>query len=380
LAKGIDCLPYASSTMSPRSRSPAALAKGSTRPIRGYLAAVMVIVVCTQLSMAGAPFLHATAFLLVFPLGVLVVAASFGVGPAIATAVGGGLVFDFLFIPPVRRFAIADMKDAWTLAAMLSVAAAAGMVAEGLRRQAQRSRRLAELERQRNSLLSALSHDLRAPLAAVVGASAALCEENVAPGERRAFSHMIADEAGRLSRLVGRLLDLARLEAGGVPLMRPQLLEEVVGAALSRLESQLEGRSVVIDMPEEIPPAPFDPLLIEQVVINLVENVIHHAGDRSPVEIGARVADGAILVEVGDRGPGVVAGEEERIFDKLRRGQNAKRGDGGVGLGLTLCRAVVAAHDGEIWIANRDGGGAVVSFTLPMRGVPAQRTVSSPSP
>jgi two-component system, OmpR family, sensor histidine kinase KdpD len=355
------------------------LAGGGASSLRGYLAAVAVVTLCTQLSVAGASFLHATAFILIFPLGVLVVTAAFGVGPAIATVVGGGLVFDFLFIPPVRRFAIADTKDAMTLAVLLLVAAVAGMVAERLRRQAARSRRSAEIERQRSDILSALSHDLRTPLAALVGASTALCADSVAPSDHRAFSRMVADESRRLSRLVARLLDLARLEAGGPRLARdPQPLEEVVAAALSRLDAQLEGRRVVLDLPEDIPEIPFDPLLIEQVILNLVENVIRHAGDDSPVEIGARVRAGSVLVEVGDRGPGVIAGEEEIVFDKLQRGQKANRADGGVGLGLTICRAMVAAHDGDIWMANRDGGGAVVSFTLPIRGTSAQTSMPSP--
>jgi two-component system sensor histidine kinase KdpD len=270
------------------------------------------------------------------------------------------------------------MRDALTLAAMLGAASVAGMVAERLRRQAQHSRRLAEIERQRSVVLSALSHDLRTPVAALVGAGTALCKDGVAPSDQRAFSQMVADEARRLSRLVAALLDLARLEAGGSPWVQaPQPLEEVIGAALSRLQSQLEGRNVLIDVPEDIPCIPFDPLLIEQVLINLVENVIRHAGEHSPVEIGARVHGREVVVEVGDRGPGVIAGEEERMFDKLQRGRHAKRSDGGVGLGLTICRAMVAAHDGQIWIANRDGGGAVVSFTLPLRGLHAQPTVFS---
>jgi two-component system sensor histidine kinase KdpD len=319
---------------------------------------------------------------MVFPLGVLFVTASFGVGPAIVTVVGGGLVFDFLFIPPVRRLAIADMNDALTLAVMLVVAAAGVGVAERLRREAQVSRQLHEFERQRNVLLSALSHDLRTPLAALVGASAALRDGRVTASDYRALSHMVAEEALRLNRLVGRLFDLVRLEAASAPVGRPpQQLEEVVGAALRRLDAQLHGRRVVIDVPEEIPPAPFDALLIEQVIINLLENVIRHAGEQSPVEIRARVSAGkSILVEVGDRGPGVAPGEEEKVFEKLQRGRSAKRGDGGVGLGLTICRAVVTAHEGKIWLENRDGGGAVVRFTLPLRARGAGVAITAGAP
>lgn len=366
-------MPYVRSSPSPRPHTSRASAPSGRRRALGYLAAIAVVALCAELSIAGPSFLHATAFLLVFPLGVLVVTALFGVGPAVVTVVGGGLLFDFLFIPPVRRFAIADSKDALMLAAMLGVATIVGMVTERLRQQALWCQRLAEVELQRNAILSALSHDLRTPIAALVGAGAALCEEKLAPHDHRAFSRMVADEARRLSRLVSRLLDLARLEAARSPNMQdPQPLEEVVGAALSRLESQLEGRSVVIAVPEELPPVPFDPLLIEQVLINLVENVIRHAGEQSPVEIAARVDGRSVLVEVGDRGPGVVAGEEEKVFDKLQRGRSARRGDGGLGLGLTICRAMVAAHDGQIWLSNRDGGGAVVSFTLPLKGLRTQ--------
>jgi two-component system sensor histidine kinase KdpD len=116
-------------------------------------------------------------------------------------------------------------------------------------------------------------------------------------------------------------------------------------------------------VPEAIPLVPFDPVLIEQVIINLVENIVHHAGVASPVEIAARLGDEEIVVEVADSGPGVAFGDEERVFEKLYRARTSQ--DGGVGLGLTICQAIVTAHDGRIWLENRPDGGAVVRFTLP---------------
>jgi len=303
---------------------------------------------------------------MLFPVGVLVVTARFGVVPAVFTAVGGVLVFDFVIVPPPMSFVWLGPKDGLTLGAMLALAAVAGVLAEHLRRQLGSARRQTELERLRNAILSSLSHDLRTPLTSLVGASVALCEDELEPRERHEFSRLVASEALRLSRLVNSLLELTRMEPGGTHTQEAQAIDEVIGTALSRLEAQLVGRCVRTEVPQEVPLAAFDPVLIEQVVVNLVENVVRHAGAASPVEIAAHFPGDAIVIEVADRGPGVLPGDEERVFEKLYRG---KSHDGaGTGLGLTICRAIVKAHDGKIWLENRVGGGVVVTFTLPVGG------------
>jgi two-component system sensor histidine kinase KdpD len=316
-----------------------------------------------------------TAFLAVFPLGVLALTARYGLAPAIVSACGGVLAYDFLFVPPTLSLAVRETRDALALAVVLAATTIASLVVDRLRRRANHAQRQAGVERVRNGVLSALSHDLRTPLTAIVGASAALREEGLGSQERSEFSRMVADEAERLDRLVRRLLDLARLEARPAAGVRPaQAIDEVIGAALHQLAARLEDRSVCTDVPEDVPLAEFDPVLIEQVVVNVVENAIRYAG-QSPIEIAARLHRGAILVEVADRGPGVRRGDEERVFEKLYRGSQAT-GAGGCGLGLTICRAIVTAHDGRIWLENRPGGGAVVRFTLPVRQrmrVPAAR-------
>ena len=219
----------------------------------------------------------------------------------------------------------------------------------------------------RNALLSALSHDLRTPLTVLVGASSALCEERLDEHQRRQFSRMVADEARRLNRLVGNLLELTRLESGRVQVKQTaQAIEEVIGSALCRLERQLEGRMVRTLVEDDVPLAFFDPVLLELVVINLVENALHHAGPLSPIEIAVHRDGDEIRVEVGDRGPGVPSGQEEKVFEKFYRAPGAAQGDGGIGLGLTICRAIMSAHDGRIWFTNRVDGGAVISFTLPV--------------
>jgi K+-sensing histidine kinase KdpD len=335
----------------------------------GYGAGVAVVVICVALSLVGARVLQIADLVMIFPLGVLAVSVRFGIGPAIFTAVTAVLAFDFLFVPPTLTLAVPDVRSAVTLGMMLLVAVVSCFLAEQLRRQAEQARRQTEVERLRNALLSALSHDLRTPLTALVGASTALYEDKLDGKERREFARMVAEEATRLNRLVGNLLELTRLESGKVTAKRAiQAIDEVIGSALCRLERQLVGRHVRTSVPEEIPLIGFDPVLVEQVLINLVENAVKYTPAGSPIDVSVRVGQGHVSVDVADRGPGVPRGDEEKVFEKLYRGRNDARGDGGIGLGLTICRAIIAAHEGRIVFQNRPGGGAVVRFTLPVRG------------
>jgi two-component system sensor histidine kinase KdpD len=340
--------------------------------LRGYAAGAAIIAACTVLSMAGAGVLEATAFLMLFPVAILVVTARFGLGAAVFATAAGIAAFDFVFIPPELAFAIPDFKNGMTLIVMVGVVAVASGLAEHLRRQADAARHQAEIQALRNALLSGLSHDLRSPLTALLSASEALHDGGADARHRDEFSRMVEDEVGRMSRLVGSLLDLTRLEAvrekGSHEL---QSIEEVIGAVLRRYEGQLAGCAVSTDVPEDVPLVAFDPVLIEQVMINLVENVIKHAGPRCALDIRVRGEGPGIVVEVADRGPGVPAGEEERVFEKHHRTGLKSGSRPGVGLGLTICRAIVQAHGGEIALENRPGGGAVVRFTLPAPSRPS---------
>jgi two-component system sensor histidine kinase KdpD len=145
----------------------------------------------------------------------------------------------------------------------------------------------------------------------------------------------------------------------------PQAIDETIGAALCRLERKLAGRPVQTSVPEEIPLAFFDPVLIEQVLINLLENANKYTPAGTPIEVFAQYEGDEIVVAVADRGPGVGAGEEKRVFERLYRGARGDKGDGGIGLGLTICQAIVTAHEGRIWLENREDGGAIVRFSLP---------------
>jgi len=228
-----------------------------------------------------------------------------------------------------------------------------------------------ETEQMRSSLLSAVSHDLRTPLASITGAATSLLEQErrLDAATRRELLESITVEADRLSRLVNNLLQMTRLESGAVEVHKDwHPLEEILGAALTRLKRWLQDRPVITHLPEDLPLVAVDDVLLEQVFINLFENAVKYTPPASPLEIEARRDGTEVLVEVRDRGPGFEPGEDTRVFEKFYRGKAP--GVRGAGLGLAICRAIVAAHAGSIVAENRRGGGAVIRIRLPIGGTP----------
>jgi two-component system sensor histidine kinase KdpD len=231
-----------------------------------------------------------------------------------------------------------------------------------------------ETERMRNSLLSSVSHDLRTPLATITGAASSLLEDgkSLSPQTRRELLTAVYEEAGRLNRLVGNLLDMTRLESGAIQVKKEwQPLEEVVGTTLARLENTNPALSAThpinVKLPPDLPLVPLDEVLIEQVLINLLENALKYTPPGTTIEISATAQPQMVTVAVSDRGPGLMSGEENQIFDKFYRAKSGKA-TGGVGLGLTICRGIIEAHGGRIWAENQPMGGAVFHFTLPLEG------------
>ena len=227
-----------------------------------------------------------------------------------------------------------------------------------------------ESERLRNSLLSAISHDLRTPLAALVGFADSLAR--TAPPLTAQQAEIVAavrEQAHRLSMQVENLLDMARLQAGRVHLSRQwHSLEEVVGTAVKGIEPSLAGHRLVITLPADLPLLELDAALIERVFANLLENAIKYTPPGSRIEIGAAVKDAAwVTIRVDDDGPGLPAGRSD-LFEKFERGEK-ESATPGVGLGLAICRAIVDAHGGTIRAENRPGGGARFVIELP-RGEP----------
>jgi two-component system sensor histidine kinase KdpD len=231
-----------------------------------------------------------------------------------------------------------------------------------------------EAERLRTALLSSLSHDLRTPLGSIEGAASTLLQDGVSltPEVARTLAEAILEESRRMTRLVTNLLDMVRVESGTLAVQKAwQPLEEPLGVALIRMDERLSGRVVETRLPPDLPFVPIDELLIEQVFVNLLENAIKYTPADSPISISAKASNGAVLVEVADRGRGVPVGSRELVFHKFHRGRSDGVAEvGGAGLGLTICRGIITAHGGRIWVDPRDGGGAAFRFTLPLDGPP----------
>ncbi len=233
-----------------------------------------------------------------------------------------------------------------------------------LAEQARQAALRARTEELRSSLLSSVSHDLRTPIAAIVGAATTLrSEPGLDEGVRRALLDAVCDEAERLERLVRNLLDMTRLESGTVSARREWVpLEEVVGTALGRVEKLLGRHAVSTSIPASFPLLSADPLLLEQLLVNILENAARHAGAEG-IEIRAEQEGGSLVIEVADRGPGIAPGDEERIFERFQRGSQARVA--GAGLGLAIARAIAQVHGGRLTASSRPGGGAVFRLTLP---------------
>lgn len=230
----------------------------------------------------------------------------------------------------------------------------------------------ADAERLRNSVLSALSHDLRTPLTALVGTADALAANQAEVSEKaRGMAGAIRDEAQAMTRLLNNLLDMARLQAGKVRLNREwQLLEDVISSSLHLMRSTIAGRPVRVELPPHMPLVEFDAVLIERVVCNLLENAAKYSAPGTPLEIRAFAEAGFAGVAVCDRGQGFIAEDIHRVFGMFERGR-AESSTSGVGLGLAICRSIMDAHGGDIQAANREGGGACVTIRLPLGNPPA---------
>jgi two-component system sensor histidine kinase KdpD len=273
-------------------------------------------------------------------------------------------------VQPLRRtFLSPDQREL-----VESLAQSAALALDRVRHVDEARRAALEVEREalRSQLLASVSHDLRTPLATITGSASALREDSGLDERTRAdLTDSIVDEAERLERLVGNLLDMTRLERGAVTPRREWVpADEVVGSALTRAERALAGREVHTSLSDDLPLLSADPVLLEQLFVNLLENAAKYTPPGSAVEVSGRREGDVLRFEVTDHGPGIAAGEEERIFERFQRGSQS--GPRGAGLGLSIARAIATVHGGRLVAENRPGGGAAFTLTLPVpAGAPA---------
>jgi len=240
----------------------------------------------------------------------------------------------------------------------------------GLAQNLERARLAAETENLRAALLTSISHDLRTPLASVLGAATTLKNyrhQLDIPAQDELIA-TIQEEGERLNRFIANLLDMTRLEAGAVQ-PRSDVIDvaDIVGSALGRAGRVLAQHRVVVDLADDLPLLRLDPVLSEQVLFNLLDNAAKYAPAGSEIRLMAKPDGRTVRLQVIDEGPGIPADDLERIFDKFYRVQAADRRRAGTGLGLAICRGFVEAMGGAIKAGNRlDRTGAVFTITLPV--------------
>ncbi|MGN6809538.1 MAG: ATP-binding protein [Thermomicrobiales bacterium] len=243
-----------------------------------------------------------------------------------------------------------------------------------LAREALRAEMLTRADALKDSLLTSVSHDLRTPLAAIRAAAGSLLQEDIAwdAATRHEFAAAIDDEAARLNRLVGNLLDMSRIDAG-VLVARKELypLDALLRAAVARHQT-VPGPTITLEVAADLPPVPLDPVQIDQVLDNLLDNARNYSPPGAPVAVSAlRDERGEqILIRVADRGPGISPDDRERVFEKFGRLARDAASQGS-GLGLAIARGLVAAHGGRLWVEENPGGGAHFVVSLPLTGVTA---------
>jgi two-component system, OmpR family, sensor histidine kinase KdpD len=231
-----------------------------------------------------------------------------------------------------------------------------------------KARALEATDHLRRALLNSVSHDLRTPLASVLASASSLLDPNVPldEQERAQFLHTIEDEANRLARLVANLLDMSRIEAGAVdPRLAEVWLPDVVNPVVQRIRQTPSEQIISVDVPETLPSVLVDPVRLEQVLANVLDNARRYAGS-GLVRVDGRESGAGVELRVVDHGPGIPEAERERVFSHFYRLDSPARRGGGTGLGLAICRGLLEAMGGRIWVETAPGGGAAFVLRLPV--------------
>jgi two-component system sensor histidine kinase KdpD len=237
-----------------------------------------------------------------------------------------------------------------------------------LAQQAEHAQVLQAREALERALLNSISHDLRTPLVSIIGALSSLRDQRLPMDDKKRQDLLSGawDEAERLNRFVGNLLDMTRLEAGELRVqMEPCDVQDLIGCALAALDPKLEGRDVSVTLAEGMPLVNMDMVLMTQVLVNLLDNALKYSPIDSALEVRAQTEDHHLRIMVLDRGPGIPVADLHRIFDKFFR-LPVPEGVSGTGLGLSICKGIVEAHGGTIWAENRKDGGLRITLQLPL--------------
>lgn len=236
-------------------------------------------------------------------------------------------------------------------------------------RERHKARMEVDKEKLRSNLLRAISHDLRTPLTSISGSSAALLEDHgrISSEDSKALLTDIHDNAQWLIRMVENLLSVTRMQSGVSDVQKvPEMSEEIVATAVSQVRKRFVDRKISVKVQDELRDVPMDGTLIVQVIINLIENAIFHSGSIEPIQVSAYENETEAIFIVRDHGRGVDVQRMERLIAGYVDSDSTGDSSRGMGIGLSLCSAIVNAHGGRLWAENAEDGGAVFSFALPI--------------
>lgn len=364
-------------------------AKGSIRNwlatnLRGhrwmrYLAALSLVGLATLIDYPFHTRIAPANLSIIYLAAVVISAAYLGRGPAILSSVLGVLVFDFFFVPPYLTLAISQLEYLITFAGLLLVGLIISELTVRVREEGEARLRLAEnanqlkviqeTERLQSALINSISHDLRTPLVSITGSLSTLKEADLVALDQEMRNNLVDNayqEAVRLNRLVGNLLNMTRLEAGAMKISKqPEDITDAIGAALEQLRERVGQRTVNIQAKPDLPLVSMDIVLIVQVLVNVIDNGLKYSPDNSSIDIQAQIARNKLEVAISDRGAGIPPEDLENVFNKFYR---VHRPDNvqGTGLGLSICKAIIEAHGGTIRATNRSGGGTTIRLELPL--------------
>jgi two-component system, OmpR family, sensor histidine kinase KdpD len=230
----------------------------------------------------------------------------------------------------------------------------------------------AEASRTRAALFSSVTHDLRTPLASITASASSLLEEGVpfSDEQRSELLRTILEEAARLNRVVGNLMEISKFRAGALTLSVEAVpIDDLIATVVRRLVPQLQGRTIRLNVREDIPPVAVDAVQMDQVLTNLLENALRFSPGGSEITVTAVRWENQIEVKVADRGNGIPVEDRLKVFEEFYR-KDVGGGRGGTGLGLAIARAIVTAHRGSMWIEETPGGGATIGFRIPLSAAP----------
>ena len=375
------------------------------KQLLGYIVAIVVIGAATAVLKIFGGHINPTTVALAFLLIVLFVATAWGSKPAVLASLLAVACFNFFFLPPYGTFTIADPHNWIAFVAFLITAVTVGQLSSRARQQAEeakaarqeierlyhelqdtferssQAKALKQSERIKSALLDAVTHDLRTPLTAIKASATTLLDDQrslksganeALLGEegRQEMLEVIDEEADRLDRFIGGLMELARIDAGKMQLRRQwSSLDGIIMAAMKRAEPRTRLHRIELWLDDELPSLNVDEAALVEVIYVLVDNAAKYSAPGSVIKVAAKPGDdNTVRVIVEDQGPGIPAELRERVFDKffraMREGDQGK--PAGTGMGLAIARGIVEAHGGHIWIEDgSEGHGAKFVVALP---------------